>query len=434
MKKLLSLSLLTCLLSADDLSTYLEHKTKMSDESVSKKEEGSYFTGLPLINYDANKGLGYGARMFWYDNGSKDDPTFEYVPYRQTAFIQFFQTTNGFSRHMIRYEAPYVHDTLFKITTQLVYEKNTQARYFGTDTSSLGALSTPDGQTFDTASAQNEYLKDIGSAYYNRYIIELPVYELNVEYDLFGGLMRVAGGLNLTHANITTYQNAQLDDKKNEKSKLYDDNQASEVVGYEGGFDNGVKISLVYDSRDYIPNPKNGSAHDITAEFYSKALGSDYEHQRYTFSTKNFLTFERASFMTLAFRWIYSVQQGETPFYAKNMMGFADEYQYGLGGLRTLRGYQQDRFVADVKTVANIESRFEVYDTAIAGQEFNFMLVPFMDAGSVFDSVQESSFKDVKTNYGAGVRIAWNLATVIMVDYAQSSEDSGLYINFSHIF
>jgi hypothetical protein len=33
-----------------------------------------------------------------------------------------------------------------------------------------------------------------------------------------------------------------------------------------------------------------------------------------------------------------------------------------------------------------------------------------------------------------GLRVAWNDATIVVVDYGRSSEDSGLYINFNHQF
>lgn len=35
---------------------------------------------------------------------------------------------------------------------------------------------------------------------------------------------------------------------------------------------------------------------------------------------------------------------------------------------------------------------------------------------------------------GGALRISWNLATVITADYGVSPEDTGLYINFNHIF
>ena len=41
---------------------------------------------------------------------------------------------------------------------------------------------------------------------------------------------------------------------------------------------------------------------------------------------------------------------------------------------------------------------------------------------------------DWRTSLGGAFRIAWNLATIVTVDYGVSSEDAGLYVNFGHIF
>jgi hypothetical protein len=38
------------------------------------------------------------------------------------------------------------------------------------------------------------------------------------------------------------------------------------------------------------------------------------------------------------------------------------------------------------------------------------------------------------TSYGGALRVAWNLATIVTIDYGVSSEDAGFYINFNHIF
>jgi hypothetical protein len=36
--------------------------------------------------------------------------------------------------------------------------------------------------------------------------------------------------------------------------------------------------------------------------------------------------------------------------------------------------------------------------------------------------------------FGGALRISWNLATLVTIDYGRSGEDAGLYINFGHIF
>jgi hypothetical protein len=35
---------------------------------------------------------------------------------------------------------------------------------------------------------------------------------------------------------------------------------------------------------------------------------------------------------------------------------------------------------------------------------------------------------------GAVLRLSWNLATLVTVDYGISAEDAGLYVNFGHMF
>jgi len=432
----LSLLLLLCtLLFSDDITQELYAKPKLTAQQLSNKQTGSYFTGLPIVNYDADKGLGYGARVYWHDNGEKNDPLFEYTPYQYEVYGQFLKTTNGWQYHVLHFDAPYIKGSLFRITGELLYEKNTQANYFGTTAASLGDLDAPGTtKTFTTADDQEQYLDEIGSRYYNRFLLEKPRAEINIAHDFLGGLVRLTAGVNISYTNLETYQDSGFNPEYNNENKLYLDNIADPIIGYDGGWDNGMKLAVVYDSRDFAPNPKNGNAIDLTVGLYGKALGSDYNHQRYTFSTRNFYTPESLDYLTLAFRWVYSVQAGDTPFYNKDTIGFADEFKFGLGGLRTLRGYQQNRFVADVKTVINFEPRFNFYEAHTYGQSFEFMVVPFVDAGKVFDDVSDTDLSGYKYTYGAGMRIAWNQATIIMIDYGQSVEDSGLYINFGHIF
>ncbi len=427
---LLFLPMLT--LYASDIIDELYAKPTLTAEQIADKREGTYFTGLPLVNYDADKGFGYGARVYWYDNGSKKSDLFTLTPYKQQLYAQLFQTTNGWSYHVLHYDAPYIGQSLFRLTGEIVYEKNTQANYFGTTATSMNDLTDTLGQSYTTAQEQQDALDNQGSRYYNRYLLVKPKVEVNLARDFFGGLVRLSLGVNLAHAKVTDYNNTTVSGTYNQESKLADDKAS--VTGYEGGWDNGLKLAAVYDSRDFAPNPKNGSIHDFTVGLYGKFIGSDFQHQRYTFSTRNFFTPESAKFFTLALQGIYSVQSGDTPFFDQNILGFADDYKTGLGGYRTLRGYQQDRFVADVKALFNVETRFNFYKTHTLGQTFDFMVVPFVDAGKVFDNVKDTDLKDYRYTYGAGMRIAWNQATIIMIDYGLSVEDSGLYINFGHIF
>jgi hypothetical protein len=54
--------------------------------------------------------------------------------------------------------------------------------------------------------------------------------------------------------------------------------------------------------------------------------------------------------------------------------------------------------------------------------------------GRVFDDVGQTTLRGWKRTQGGGLHIAWNEATVLIIDYGLSDEDSGLYLNFNHMF
>jgi hypothetical protein len=87
-----------------------------------------------------------------------------------------------------------------------------------------------------------------------------------------------------------------------------------------------------------------------------------------------------------------------------------------------------------VSTLLNGEVRWTWGHAKVWGQKFAFFLVPFVEAGRVYDQLSELTYRDWKPAYGGAVRIAWNLATIISVDYGFSPEDNDFYVNFNHMF
>jgi outer membrane translocation and assembly module TamA len=62
------------------------------------------------------------------------------------------------------------------------------------------------------------------------------------------------------------------------------------------------------------------------------------------------------------------------------------------------------------------------------------MLVPFVDAGRVFDRVENTTLRDLRFAVGGGLRVAWNLSTIIGLDYAWSPERDAIYFRLDHPF
>jgi hemolysin activation/secretion protein len=118
-----------------------------------------------------------------------------------------------------------------------------------------------------------------------------------------------------------------------------------------------------------------------------------------------------------------------------NTLAFTDGDHFGLGGIWTLRGYNQDRFVGPVSAMTNFELRWTFANLRdIVGQRFSFAVVPFLDMGRVFDTVGSFTFADWKRGQGAGLRLIWNKATIIRADVGASDEGWDFYIDFGHQF
>jgi hemolysin activation/secretion protein len=138
--------------------------------------------------------------------------------------------------------------------------------------------------------------------------------------------------------------------------------------------------------------------------------------------------------LVLAGRVVYEVQTRGTPFTSMSNLPFIDDNHTGLGGFRTLRGYRDSRFVGPVIALTNYELRWTFLRFRALKQSFGLIAVPFLDIGRVFDNVSSFNLTEWKRTQGGGLRIAWNEATIVMVDYGFSDEDAGLYVNFNHIF
>ena len=207
------------------------------------------------------------------------------------------------------------------------------------------------------------------------------------------------------------------------------------ILGCSGGFDNVIRLALSFDTRDFEPDPNDGVYAELSSEIATRALGSQYEYLRVLLSVRGFYSpIPKVADLVLAVRGLYEVQTSGAPFFSHPWIPFIDDNHEGLGGLRTLRGYAQDRFIGAMIVLTNYELRWTFLRFEVLRQKIGLIAVPFLDMGRVFDTVQQTSFAGWKRSEGGGLRISWNEATIIMVDYGVSDEDSGLYVNFNHIF
>ncbi|PJZ65701.1 peptide-binding protein [Leptospira wolffii] len=447
------------------------------------KKEGWYPTGLPLINSDPNEGIGYGVRAYAYNNGKKSDPLFDYTPYRLRFFAQYFNTNKNAQYHQLSLDMPFIANTQWRLRADAFLTITPTTLFFGIGESSLKTLSyydrnQPGGNLYTNATYADQernlsYYRPGGpqdpvafggntyygvpsqpgfmvtDRMYNRYEIETPMINLSTERSYFGGTVRLVAGIKASNNIIRTFDGKKAHgydpvlgsdfnaaDVPNGKTRLTEDQEAGKILGYNGGYVNAIRLALVYDTRDFEPDPNSGTFLEATYEKNSKAFGSDFEFQKYFAQGKFFWSpfpkvFDK---LVVASRFGMGLSEGDVPFFEYRNMWGTEGLIGGLGGLRTLRGYKQDRFVGRVMGWGNLEVRWKFAQMSVGGEYFAFNLVPFFDFGRIWDDEHKIGTKDYKYSKGIGLRIAWNQATIIMIDYAKSREDEQVFVNFSHAF
>jgi outer membrane protein assembly factor BamA len=386
-------------------------RRRLGAEEYAEKAEGGYFTGLPLVNYDSNTGVGFGARGYYFFDGQRSDPRFAYTPYLYRIFLQAFATTGGYQFHWLDVDARNVLGSAFTFRGALIFQRNIDQHYFGIGSRSMRELSGPGPS----------------SRYYS-YQLTQPMLLLALERPLLRGVLRPFVGLGLSYNDIEQ----RIDE---EPTSLSDDCAAGAIVGCGGGWNDFLRLGIAFDTRDFEPDPNRGVLIDAALDVGTVLLGSEYAWVRGMVAARSYLSLlPGLTDLVLATRLTFVVQSSDTPFFAMNWIPYLEDPRQGLGGLRTLRGYKQDRFVGPVMTLANAELRWTFARSEPLGQSFAWMVVPFVDAGRVDDRVGDVELDGTRANWGLALRAAWNLATVITVEYAKSPEDSGTYVNFNHIF
>jgi hypothetical protein len=429
----------------------LGQKQRLRDDDYARKNEGGYFTGLPFANYDPTTLFGFGARVYYYWDGYRSDPLFAYTPYLHRVILQGFISTAGAQDQLLDYDSPLFLGSLYRVRATFEYEAATAWPYFGTGSRTLLPLNFPGapGVSFAKASDYDRATSAVqpdGTTYglFNVYSLKRPTLQLGLERLFFGGVLRPLVGLGFAYNVLQDYTGKSTNgvDANGNSVKAPEaptllalDCASGRILGCGGGFDNVVRLALSLDTRDFEPDPNSGVYAELSYELGTRLIGSDYDYVRAMLSVRGFYSpIPEIADLVIAVRGLYELQSPGTPFFSQVILPFIDDNHAGLGGFRTLRGYRQNRFVGPMMALTNYELRWTFAHFRALDQGFGIMIVPFLDLGRVFDRVQQTTLSGWKRGQGAGLRIAWNEATIVFADFGVSDEDTGLYLNFSHIF
>lgn len=177
-------------------------------------------------------------------------------------------------------------------------------------------------------------------------------------------------------------------------------------------------VQAEFDTRDDDYWPRSGSLANVRSTFFTEALGSTRDFQRYML-TWSWYKRLRGDALTLATNANGSVAAGDAPFYMLPTIGV---------GKVGLRGYQQGRYRDRVMTTLQAEFRYHTQGRLGAAVFGGF--------GQVAPNLGELTEARVLPAGGAGVRfqLTRNFPMHLRADYAWGVDDGLLYFAISEAF
>ena len=409
----------------------ISEEKRLDAEDLAHKKEGIYVTAIPQLSSDPVNGFGYGAEGMLFFNGKKTDSLFAYSPYRAKISLSVFNTTKSQNEIVLGLDVPYIFKSLWRVRVEGTYENDPNMIYFGITEKSLGTLTNP--QTGVSYSKYDSYKQSLTGNYtnYNRYTEKNDVMmDVSAERSFFQSKMRSIIGLRYANIGIIPYGGNSL---------LQTDFLAGRTLGVGRTQVIMLQTGLVYDTRDLEGDPGKGVFAEITNELSLKAWGSQYTFNKTFAQIRVYQRLFPSVFKKLVFAMRGGIAglNGNAPFYEYMEEWSTEGGVYDVvGGRFTLRGYKQSRFVANYLDFINTELRARFAQFTILKQHLALSAVPFFDMGGVGDT--PSKLFGYSANYryaeGLGLRIAWNVNTVLRFDYAISKEDKQFFFQFGHAF
>ena len=404
---------------------------KLSEEDLAHKKEGAYVTAIPQFSSDPVNGFGYGLEGMLFFNGKKSDPFFNYTPYRAKVSLSAFNTTKAQNEIVLGLDMPYIFKSKWRVRIEGIYENDPNMVYFGLTEKSLATLTNP--QTGVAYTKYDKYKQSLTGNYqnYNRYAEKNNVMlDLSAERSFLQSKMRSLFGFRYGNMGIFSLGGNSL---------LQNEYMSGNTFGLGRTTVTMVQAGLVYDTRDLEGDPSKGIFAEVTDEVSLKALGSNYNFNKVFAQVKLYQRLFPSVFkkMVFAIRGGIAALNGKAPVYEYMEEWSSEGGVYDvLGGRFTLRGYKQSRFVANYLDFVNIELRARFTQFTLLKQHLAFSAVPFFDIGGIGDT--PSRLFSYSNNYryaeGLGLRIAWNVNTILRFDYAISKEDGQFFFQFGHAF
>lgn len=178
----------------------------------------------------------------------------------------------------------------------------------------------------------------------------------------------------------------------------------------------GIGVSLQYDTRDFILNPKRGVYFMLREVVYPRFMSS-YDKTLST-TTLQFDVYQPVwTGGTLAVDLYGSLNRDCTPWTMREELG---------SGTSRMRGYYAGRYTDCSQIAAQVELRQHIYS--------RLGCVAWAGGGNVFPSVGKFKFRNTLPNCGLGLRIEFKHNVNVRIDYGFGKETAGFVFQFAEAF
>ncbi len=201
--------------------------------------------------------------------------------------------------------------------------------------------------------------------------------------------------------------------------------QFPNVDGMEGASILGHRVTFLYDTRDNLVSPTDGTQVTAYAELDQNLRnGTNPVYYRYRLELKKLFPSQSKRAILVVRGDLQTTFGNQVPFYERS----------SLGGQNNLRGFGEDRFIDDHLVVLNVEQRLHVLRTRIVNVVAEFEVAPFVDMGKVFSTFRTRQFKDYEVTPGIGFRGMVRPSVVGRVDYGYSDEGGAVFAGLDFPF
>lgn len=420
-------------------------------------KKGWNFGALPAVSYNTDLGFQYGAlvNLFNYGDGSR------YPVYDHSLYLEASRYTKGSGLLRFSYDSDRLLNDI-KTTFDLSYLPEQAVSFFGFN-------------GYD-AVYNKAWEDDTDPAYKSRvfYRHKREMWRLvtNLSGRLITDKILWSTGLDVYSITTSSVDVDRLNRGKNEEDKLpalaeqpglfekYNQWGLFPANELKGGSFMALKAGLVYDSRDFEPNPMHGIWTDVILYAAPKVLSNLNEgFVQLSITHRQYFTVVKEK---LSFVYRLSYQQkigGHIPFYALPLLittQLKGAYSEGLGGDGSLRGVMRNRVVGEGIIYGNAEFRWKFYKTRIWNQNIYCGLNAFVDAGQVVDKVpvdytilsldpvsQADDYfapdtEKLHWSSGLGLKLVMNENFIISGEFGQALNEqdgkNGIYIGLNYLF